>query len=480
MQPQPRTVPALPVLALTCLAAFMVTLDALVVITALPAIHQSLAASLDTLQWTVNAYTLTFAAGIIPAAAAADRFGRRRAFALGLALFAAASAACALAPDGAVLISARTLQGLAGALVAPVGLTILTSAFAVERRGAIVGIWGGVAGLAVASGPLVGGVLTQTLSWHAVFWLNVPIGVLGAVLSVRLLPETFGPPTRIDVPAVGLISGGAVALVLGLVRAADLGWTNVTTIISLALGLVLLSGFVLWELRVAEPMVPMRLFRSATFSAANSTGFFVSASQFAAAFLIAQYFQIGGGYSPMETGLRVLPWTATPLVVAPLAGALSDRLGRRPLLLAGMLLQAVGFVAFAAITGVTGVAYWQTIVPLVVAGIGVSMVLPVAPAAVLSAVEAADIGRASAVNNMLQRFGSAFGVAVITAVFLAHGNLSSASGFSAGLSPALVAAAGLSVLGALSAVAVGQSRRQQPTAAAPIAAREEPFAVLAA
>jgi EmrB/QacA subfamily drug resistance transporter len=398
---------------------------------------------------------------------------------LGLALFAVASAACALAPNGAVLIAARTAQGLASALVAPVGLTILTSAFPAERRGAIVGVWGGVAGLAVASGPLFGGVLTQTLSWHAVFWLNVPIGVLGAALSLILLPESFGPPTRIDVPAVGLISGGAVALVLGLVRAADLGWANPTTIAGLGVGLVLLVGFVLWEIRAAEPMVPMRMFRSATFSAANGTGFFVSASQFAAAFLIAQYFQLGRGYSPMETGLRILPWTATPLLVAPLAGALSDRVGRRPLMLAGMGLQAVGFVAFAAIAG-TPAAYWQAILPLVMAGVGVSMVLPVAPAAVLSAVERADIGRASAVNNMLQRFGAAFGVAVVTAVFLANGSLSSASSFSAGLAPALVSAAGLSIVGALSALAVRQPGHEQRLAAPAIASPEEEFATLAA
>jgi len=460
-RPRPRWA-----LALTCVAAFMVTLDALVVITALPAIRESLGADLDTLQWTVNAYTLAFAAGIITAAAAGDRFGRRRVFAAGLALFAVASAACALSPTAGALIAARTLQGLAAAMVAPLSLTILTSAFPAERRGAIVGVWGGISGLAVASGPLVGGLLTQTLSWHAVFWLNVPIGLIAAALSTTRLRETLGPATRLDLAGVALVSGGAVGIVLGLVRATGLGWGNPETVVSLGLGLVFMAGFVGWELRVGEPMLPMRLFRSRTFSAANATGFFMTGAQFAAAFLIAQYFQLALGYSPLETGLRILPWSATPLVVAPLAGALSDRLGRRPLMLGGMILQAAGFLAFALMAG-TNAGYWQAILPLVAAGVGVSMVLPVAPAAVLSAVAPPDMGRASAVNSTLQRFGTAFGVAVATAVFAANGSLTTAPSFTAGLRPALATLAGLSVLGAMSALAVDTRRAAVAVSSAP-------------
>src|SRR5215831_12754197 len=271
-------------LTLTCIAAFMVTLDALVVVTALPAIRAALGGGLGTLQWTINAYTLAFAAGIMLSSALADRFGRRKLFATGLALFACASAACALAPTAEALIAARTVQGLAGAMVAPIGLTLLTSAYPPERRGAVVGIYGGVAGLAVASGPLVGGLLTQTLSWHAIFWVNVPIGLIAAALAVWRLSESFGPAAPIDLLAAGLVSGGAAGLVLGLVRAADIGWTSPATVASLGLGLILLAGFVVWEMRVAEPMLPMRLFRGATFSAANGTAFFMTGAQFAAAF----------------------------------------------------------------------------------------------------------------------------------------------------------------------------------------------------
>jgi EmrB/QacA subfamily drug resistance transporter len=435
----------------------MVTLDALVVVTALPAIRASLGASLESLQWTVNAYTLAFAAGIISASALGDRLGRRRVFAAGIAFFAVTSAACALAPSIQVLIGARALQGVAAAVVAPLGLTILTSAFPAERRGAIIGIWGGVAGLAVAGGPLVGGVLTQTLSWHAVFWLDVPIGLIVAALTLLRLDESFGPRANLDLVAAGLVAGGAAGIVLGLVRAASVGWVQPETLLSLVLGIACMAAFVGWELRAPEPMLPMRLFRSVTFSAANATSFFMSGAQFAAAFLIAQYLQLALDNGPLTTGLLVLPWTMTPLFVAPIAGSLSDRIGRRPLMLIGMLLQAVGFLAFAMLAGADA-SYARMILPLIVAGVGVSMVLPVAPAAALGAVEMPDTGRASAVNSTLQRLGTAFGVAVATAVFAANGSIASPARFTDGLRPALAAVAALSSLGALSALFVWQRR----------------------
>jgi EmrB/QacA subfamily drug resistance transporter len=444
-------------LILTSLAFFMVTLDALVVITALTTIHRDLGASVETLQWTVNAYTLAFAAGITTAAALGDRLGRRRVFVTGLLLFSAASAGCALSPTVGALIAARVVQGAAAAMVMPLSLTILTAAFPPERRGAIVGIWGGVAGLAVAGGPFIGGALTQALSWHWVFWVNLPIGVVVAALSAVRIPETFGAPTKLDLAAVGLVSGGAIGTVLGLVDAGNLGWARLETVITLTLGLILLACFVGWELRAEEPMLPMRLFASMPFSAANATGFFMSGSQFAAAFLIAQYFQLALHNSPLQAGLRVLPWTAMPLIIAPIAGTLSDRIGRRPLMAGGMVLQAAGFLWFAGLAG-TGVPYWQLILPLVVAGIGVSMVLPVTPAAVVGAVDPKHMGKASGVNSTLQRFGSAFGVAMVTAVFVANGNLLDAASFTAGLRPAVTAAAMLSVLGAIAALGVGGPR----------------------
>jgi EmrB/QacA subfamily drug resistance transporter len=444
--------------ALTSIAFFMVALDALVVITALPAIHRDLGASLSTLEWTVNAYTLAYAAGIITAAAVGDRFGRRRIFCIGLALFSLASATCALAPSVGLLIGARVIQGVGAAIIMPLSLTILTTAFPPERRGAIVGLWGGIGGLAVAAGPLIGGAITQGLDWHWIFWVNVPIGLVASLLVVVRLEETYGSTTRLDLPAVGLVSGGALGFVWGLVRAGEVGWTDPGTMVALLVGLLLLISFVAWESRATAPMLPLRLFGSRTFVAANATGFLLAASLFAAVFLASQYFQFALGFSPFGTGLRFLPWTAAPILVAPLAGIFSDRVGQRPMMVAGMLLQGMGLAWFAlAATSTTG--YGTLVLPLLLSGIGASMALAATPTAVLGAVAPADTGKASGANSTFQRFGSVFGIAIATAVFTANGHLGTASTFTDGFRPALALAASLSITGALSALAVRKQRR---------------------
>jgi EmrB/QacA subfamily drug resistance transporter len=447
-------------LALTSVAFFMVALDSLVVITALPAMQRDLGVGLSTLEWTINAYTLAFAGGIITAAALGDQLGRRRMFAVGLILFSAASAACALAPTAQLLIAARVVQGLGAAIVMPLSLTILTAAFPPERRGAIVGVWGGIAGLAVAGGPLVGGAITQGLDWHWIFWVNVPIGVLATALAVLRLAESHGPATRLDLPAVGLVSGGAVGLVWGLVRANEAGWGSAETLVALGLGLLLLAGFVVWESRAVEPMLPLRLFAHRGFAAAIATAFLMNAALLGAVFLASQYFQFVLGYSPFDTGVRFLPWTATPMLVAPAAGVLADRLGPRPLMVAGLLLQGVGLAWFALVTSST-VGYAQLVLPLLVAGVGISMAVATTPTAVLGAVAPPDMGKASGANSTLQRFGSVFGIAVASAVFSANGHLGTTASFTAGFRPALAVAAALSLLGALSALAAG-SRRRMP------------------
>ena len=396
-------------LMLTPIAFFMVALDALVVITALPAIQRDLGAGISTLEWTVNAYNLAFAAGIITAAALGDQFGRRRLFVLGLLLFSAASAACALAPTATLLIAARVIQGLGAAIIMPLSLTILTTAFPPERRGAIVGIYGGIAGLAVASGPLIGGAVTQGLDWHWIFWVNVPIGLVAAVLSVLCLAESRGLATRIDLPAVGLVSGGATGLVWGMVRANEVGWGSLETVLTLGLGLLLLAGFVVGRGRAPEPLLPPRLFANPGFAAANATGFLVNAALVGAVFLASQYFQFALGFSPLAAGLRFLPLTAMPMLVAPIAGALSDRLGQRPMMVLGMLLQGVGFAWFALVATVDS-SYQQLVLPLLTSGIGVSMVLATVPTAALSAVAPGDMGKAAGANSTLQRFGGVFGL----------------------------------------------------------------------
>ena len=452
-------------LALTSVAFFMTALDALVVITALPAIHASIGGSVSTLEWTVNAYTLTLAAGIITAAALGDRLGRRRMYVAGLLLFTAASAACALAPDAGLLIAARAVQGLGAALITPLSLTILASAFPAERRGAVVGIWGAIGGLAIAGGPLIGGAVVQGLDWHWIFWINVPIGVAAAALSMSRLPESRGPAARLDLPGVALATTGAVALAWGLVRTADVGWGSSQVIGALVLAALLIAGFVAWERRVAEPMLPPRLLRVPAFAAANATGFLMMASITSAAFLMSQYFQLGLGYSPLSTGLRFLPWTLTPLVIAPAAGALADKTGSRPLIVLGLALQGAGLI-WIALGATSASGYGQFVLPLIVAGIGISMTVPTVPTSALNAVPPADLGKASGVQSTLQRFGAVFGVAIVAAVFSANGHLGSPAAVTSGFRPALAAAAGLSVVGALTALGVG-ARRRSPSASQP-------------
>jgi EmrB/QacA subfamily drug resistance transporter len=466
------------VLALTSVAFFMVSLDALVVVTALPAIHQSVGGSIGTLEWAVNGYGLTFAAGIITAAALGERLGRRRVYVTGLTVFTLASAACAIAPSAGLLIAARAVQGLGAAAVTPLALTILAAAFPVERRGAVVGIFGGISGLAVAGGPLVGGAVTQGLDWHWIFWINVPFGVFAVLGSLLFLPAGraagSGPGRApLDVPGAVLSAGGAALLAWGLVRAGESGWGDPAGLAGLLGGLAVLAGFVAWERRAASPMLPLRLFRVRTFAAANVTAFMSFGAIMSAAFLTAQYFQLGLGYSPLTAGLRMLPWTATPMVVAPVAGAVADRIGTRPLLVTGLALQAAGLAWVAALASAgPGLAstggYGRYVVPFLVAGVGISMAIPTVPTAALSAVSPDDVGRASGVTNTMQRFGGAFGIALVSAVFAAHGHLGSAASFTAGYRPAMLGAAGLSLLGAVAAAAI--SRRRVGTGPAPGAA----------
>ena len=283
---------SLPLTALLAgVAFFMVVLDGLVVITALPSIHRELGGNVATLQWTVNAYNMAFAAGIITAAALGDRLGRRRVYLIGLAIFTAASAACALAPSSGFLIAARTVQGVGAAIITPLSLTILTSAFRPERRGTVIGIWSGIAGLGAIGGPLVGGAVTQGLSWHWIFWVNVPVGVLALIGSRCILQESHGPRSGLDVPGLVLVSGASVALVWGLAEASQDGWTSPGIVASLAGGICLLVAFLAWEARAGEPMIPLSLFRNTTFSAAIGALFLMTASTFGAVFLTSQFFQ---------------------------------------------------------------------------------------------------------------------------------------------------------------------------------------------
>jgi EmrB/QacA subfamily drug resistance transporter len=445
------------VMALTSTAYFMVVLDSVVVITALPLMQRDLHVSLASLQWTLNAYGIAFAAGIITAAALGDRFGRRKVFTVGLALFTFASIACALAPSLSALIVARTVQGLGGAVVLPLSLTILTAAFPIERRGMIVGVYGGLAGLAVALGPIVGGAVTQSIDWHWIFWLNVPIGVVAVVLGVRLLSETYGAPERLDLVGVGLVTAGVVSLVWALSRASDVGWSSPEVVGTLIADAALLGVFVVWEGSVREPMVPLRLFAARDFAVGNVTTFLMSGAIFAGGLLVTEEFQLARHYSPVGAGLHLLPFFATPMLVSPVAGALSDRIGRRPIIVVGLSLLTAGFV-WVAWRGSLRASWIELVVALLVAGVGISMALPTVPTAVLSAVPQQDMGKASGINYMAQRFGAVFGVAIGSTVFATYGGLANPAAVTAGFKPALWACAVFAGLAALTGAAMSARR----------------------
>lgn len=457
--PDPTTTPSRTgTVVLTSLAFLMVTLDALVVVTALPAIHASLGGTAGGLQWIVNAYNLSFAAGIVTAAAVGDRFGRKRVFLAGLVTFTIASIACALAPTLGWLVAFRAVQGLGGAILAPVGLTLVSEAFPPTKRGAAIGIWGGIAGIGVAAGPLLGGAVTQGLDWHWVFWINVPVGI-GVVLGCAALTgETYGARRRLDLSGMLLAAASLAVGVDALTQAPTEGWTSARTLGLLAIAGVCLAGFVARERYAAAPMIPLGLFRIRSFAAANLAQLCNAGAIFSAAYIMSEYFQLGRGDSPLGTGLRLLPWTVTPLLVAPLAGSLSDRIGARALAVPGLLMQAAGFAAIVVLAG--GTYPWAAyIVPFVVAGVGVSLALPTLPAAALGAVGTLQVGAASGVVNTGQRVGAVVGVAVITAVFTAHGTLATPTGVVHGFRWGLAASAAISLVGSIAGLAITARRR---------------------
>ena len=435
----------------------MVALDTLVVSTALTTIRLDLGASVAELEWTINAFNLSLAVLLMTGAALGDRFGRRRLFAAGLGLFVAASAACALAPDVGALIAARAVQGAGAALVIPLALAIVSSAFPPDRRGAAIGILEGLTGLAVIGGPVIGGAIAEGVSWEWIFWVNVPIGLVAIPLVLARIEESLGEDTAVDVGGLALVTGAALGIVWGLVRGNAAGWGSPEVVGALVVGVLLSIAFVVWEHRAREPMLPMRFFRSRAFSSGNAASFFLFASLFGGVFFFAQFLQIGLGHGPLDAGLRIVPWTATLFVVAPIAGALADRIGERPLMVAGLSLQAIG-MGWVALVAEPGVAYGQLVVPMIVAGIGASMGIPAAQNAVVGSVAAGAIGKAAGANSMLRELGGVFGIAIVVAVFAGAGGYASAEAFSDGFVPAIAVSAALALAGTVAGLGMPARR----------------------
>jgi EmrB/QacA subfamily drug resistance transporter len=446
--------------AITSIALFMVTLDNLVVTTAIPVLRVDLNASLESLEWTVNAYTLTFAVLLLTGAAIGDRFGRRRVFTIGVSIFTLGSIGAAVAPNVEFLNIARAVQGLGGAIVMPLTLTILSAAVPKEKRGLALGAWGGISGLAVAFGPLVGGAVVEGISWQWIFWLNVPIGLLLIPLALTRLTETYGASSRLDLPGLGLVSAGLFGIVWGLIRGNAEGWASPQIVGALAVGLALTAAFVVWETRSDHPMLPMRFFRSATFSLANTASLFMYFGMFGSIFLLAQFFQTVQGYSPLGSGLRILPWTLAPMFIAPIAGALSDRIPAKAIIGTGLAMQAAA-LAWIGLVSQPDTPYSELIAPFVLAGVGMAMFFAPVANVVLSAVRPQEEGIASGANNAIRELGGVFGVAVLASVFAHQGGYESGQAFVDGMNPAILIGAGVVALGALAAFLIPGRKRAQ-------------------
>lgn len=465
--PAVRRRPVALVIAAASLPMFMATLDNLVMTNALPVLHLEMGASVEELQWFVNAYTLAFAGAILVASALGDRFGRRTVFAWGVALFGLGSLFAALSTDPGQLIAARAVQGLGAAAVMPLSLALLTGAVPAARRPLAIGIWGGVSGLGVAVGPLVGGAIMEGWTWQAIFWINIPVAIVAIPLALLVLRNDFGERARIDIPGALLAASGMLALVHAVVRGNDDGWDSAGVIIELAVGTVLLVAFVFWQMRAKAPLVPLRLFRDRSFSITNVIGFAFSFGTFGSVFILIQYLQVVQGSTPLEAAVQTTPWTLAPMFVAPLAGMIAPRVGTRVLLVPGLLLQAVALAWIAQITA-PDLAYANLVAPFILAGVGMGLVFAPSATALLATLGLVDHAKASGVNSTVRELGVALGTAVMTAIFVGAGGQLTPDLYVDAAKPAVFTGAAVLIAATVIALWLPSGRSAAPAAVATV------------
>ena len=450
-------------LVIVSLGLFMTVLDNLVVNVALPSIHRDLGASIQTLEWTVNAYVLAYAVLLLTGAALGDRLGRKRMFMIGIGVFTAGSAAAALSPSIGFLIAARAVQGVGAAIVTPLTLTLLAEAFPPEQRGLALGVWSAISGIGVAAGPLVGGALTQLSSWHLIFWVNVPIGLALIPLAGSRLTESRGSIKSLDLMGLLLVSTGLFGLVFGLVRSQSLGWGNGQVVISLAAGVALVLAFIAQELRTDKPMLPMEFFANRGFAVTNAVSLAMYFGMFGSIFFLSQFLQNVLHNTPLEAGVKLLVWTGAVMVVAPIAGFMSERYGSRVFMIAGLGLQAIALGWMASVASV-GESYLSLVVPFVLAGSGMALVFAPSANAVLASVRTSQTGQASGATNAIRELGGVLGIAILATVFTSHGSYLSPQAYVNGLVPALWVGAVVLAAGALIAAVLPFNTRESASA----------------
>jgi EmrB/QacA subfamily drug resistance transporter len=441
---------------------FMIMLDNTVVNVALPSIQKALKVDRAELEWVVVAYALTFATFMLTGGKLADRYGRRRLFTVGLVIFTGSSLACALAPTAQFLIGARTVQGIGGAIMNPATLGILTATFPPRQRGMAIGIWAGVSAIALAIGPLVGGILTEKIDWSWIFLINVPVGVIGIAVARWAIDESRDTSLRqrLDVPGLLTSGVGLFALTYGLIEANQKGWTSVEILSLFAVAVVSLVAFVLLELHQERPMLDLSLFRNRSFAGANLTMLLVSLAMFGIFFFNSLFFQQVLGYSPIGAGALFLPMTLCIVLFAPLAGKLSDRIGSRWLIGGGMSLVSISLLLMAQLN--TGSSLWQIIPALLPTGIGMALTITPTTAAAMSSVAVDKAGVGSAVLNTCRQVGGSLGIAVMGALIASQVSAGPTSPlytaqFVHGYHLGIYVAAGIAIAGA--AVAVSTVRK---------------------
>jgi EmrB/QacA subfamily drug resistance transporter len=449
---------------------FMIMLDNTIVNVALPTIQSSLHLKISELEWVVTGYALTFGALMLTGGKLADLMGRRRIFVVGLVIFTASSLACGLADEASLLIGARVVQGVGAALMNPATLSIIVATFPARQRGTAIGIWAGVSALALAIGPLVGGVIAENLSWSWIFFINVPVGVLGVAAAYLFIDESrdTSQEQRPDVPGLVTSTLGLFALSYALIEANNYGWTSARILISFGIAAVSLTAFVVLEHFQRLPMLELGLFRNRGFAGANTVMLLVGLAMFGVFFYVSLYVQRVIGYSPIEAGASFLPWTLLIIVLAPMAGRLSDRVGPRPLVVGGMVVITGSLLIFASLG--ENATFWNLLPAMLLGGVGMSAAMAPVTAAAMQSVRPDKAGVGSAVLNSMRQVGGSLGIAIMGAIVAASatpGQVDPAA-FVRGFHHALITAAALTVLGALIAAFTlpGRPRREAERAPA--------------
>jgi EmrB/QacA subfamily drug resistance transporter len=455
---------------LAALGTFVPALDIVVVSTALPTLRTHLNASIGDLEWMINSYNLVFAVFMLTGAALGDRFGRKRLYVIGAAIFTLSSMAAALSGTSSELIAFRALQGIGAAILLPLTITLVADIVPAGKRALVIGILGGVTGLGVAAGPGVGGLIVEGISWQWIFWINVPVGAFVAIFAALRLRESKGPHSHLDIPGLLLAGGAMFCLVWAAVQAPTVGWGSAEVAGTLAGGAVLACVFALWEGRASHPMFPVSYLRNRGFTGANIASYFMQLTIIGSLFMITQLFQIGMGYSPEQAGVRILAWMAMPMFFAPVGGILAGKVGNRPVLLAGLTMMAGGLAWLAAETTDT-VSYTTLIAPLIVAGIGIAVCFPVVMNAITDSVPSGEIGMATGGNKAIVELGSVSGVAILVAVFTGSGSYASHAAFISGFRPAMFTAAALAAAGLIGAALIPGRQPRAALSGEPLAAQ---------